>query len=65
MVEKTFNRYDQAGAREFVPPNRKMYKTYAGSIIDAFVPNVAGEPIFTLNDIRRDAREPVEIVHGP
>lgn len=59
------NRYEEPGAREFLPPNRKMYKTYAGSIIDAFVPNVAGEPIFSLNENNWGRREPVEIVRGP
>ena len=58
------NRYEEPGAREFVPPNRKLYRTYAGSIIDAFVPNVEVEPIFTLSDKTWGRREPVDFVKG-
>lgn len=58
MVEQSFSpadRYDIPGAREFLPKGKKNYRTYAGQIIDAFVPNVERQPIFCLHE---DAKHP-------
>lgn len=66
-TERTFspNRYDEnPGAREFVPDSRKKYWTYEGRVIDAFVPNVAVEPIFSINTKPWGKREPVDFAVG-
>lgn len=57
--------YQKPGAREFIPKGKERYWTYAGSIIDAFVPNVEVEPIFSINNKTWGKREPVDFVSGP
>jgi hypothetical protein len=57
--------YDKQGEREYVPSDKKKYSTYVGQVIDAFVPNVVGEPIFELNEHTFGRKEPVDVVYGP
>lgn len=49
------SRYDLPGARKFLPSDREDAKTYPGVVIDAYVPNVAREPIYSFHE---DAKHP-------